>query len=534
MASQSFAISFGGSAWRSRIIDALREYTFMFALVLTVALVIANVIVLPAFANWSEVPDELGTLAPFALAAMAGAPAILSGGGGIDLSIAPLMGLVNIVLVTGLSRKRTRKPADRHPGPVPARRPGRRHQRGAGRDPPLPAGNRDAGRLLHPRRHQPSAQAGPRQHEPELDEPARLDLWHIPGTVFTVGSVLLFWFFFRRSALYGALFAVGDDDVAAYGAGVDVAAVRILAYALGGVVAAVGGIALTGTIQSADVTVWPSYVLIALAAVALGGTADGGGRGGFLGPALGATAVYLIQNLLSALGIDVFYVQVSVRRGAAVRRRRRLLPQRVGKGFPCRCRMTRIQARRVVAQGQEIQRRFPMLQIVALVALFAWGTVSLPAFAQRSSIDSMLVRSHSSLGIAAAGQTIVILIGGIDLSVPFDHLRREPDGHRTGRATAGRSHAVALVILAGAAVAGVVNGFVSHHYRVPPLIITLATGSIVAGAVLAGTKGARLRWGAAVADPVRLPGRQGRRHPGAPPIAASARLPPSSSAWYCT
>jgi ribose transport system permease protein len=123
--------------------------------------------------------------------------------------------------------------------------------------------------------------------------------------------VLLFWFFFRRTALYGSIFAVGDEDVAAYASGVDAAAVRILAYALGGVVAAVAGIALTGTIQSADVTVWPSYVLIALAAVALGGTALGGGRGGFLGSALGATCVYLIQNLLSALGIDVFYVQVA-------------------------------------------------------------------------------------------------------------------------------------------------------------------------------------------------------------------------------
>ena len=133
----------------------------------------------------------------------------------------------------------------------------------------------------------------------------------IPGTVFTVGAVLLFWFLFRRSAYYGALFAVGDDDVASFSAGVNASAVRILAYSLGGVIAAVGGIALTGTIQSADVTVWPQYVLIALAAVALGGTSLSGGRGGFLGSALGAMSVFLIQNELSALGVDVFYVQVA-------------------------------------------------------------------------------------------------------------------------------------------------------------------------------------------------------------------------------
>ena len=136
-------------------------------------------------------------------------------------------------------------------------------------------------------------------------------LWHIPGTVFTVGVVLLFWFFFRRTAYYSALFAVGGDDVAAYSAGVNTTAVRVIAYALGGMVAAVAGIALTGTIQSADITIWPSFVLIALAAVALGGTALSGGRGGFLGSALGALCVYLLQTLLPAVNIDVFYLQVA-------------------------------------------------------------------------------------------------------------------------------------------------------------------------------------------------------------------------------
>jgi ribose transport system permease protein len=137
------------------------------------------------------------------------------------------------------------------------------------------------------------------------------NLFHIPGAVFTVGAVLLFWFFFRRTAYYGALFAVGGDDVAAFSAGVDATVVRIGAYALGGMIAAIGGIALTGTIQSADITVWPSFVLIALAAVALGGTSLSGGRGGFLGSALGALCVYEIQTLIPAIGIDVFYLEVA-------------------------------------------------------------------------------------------------------------------------------------------------------------------------------------------------------------------------------
>jgi len=135
---------------------------------------------------------------------------------------------------------------------------------------------------------------------------------------------------------------------------------------------------------------------------------------------------------------------------------------------------------------QEAQRRFPLLQIAALVALFLWGTISLPAFAQRSSIDSMLVLA-SFLGIAAAGQTIVILIGGIDLSVPAIITSANLMTTLLG----GKHWNFGLIvaaILGVCVVVGAVNGFLSHHFRIPPLIITLGTGSVVVGSVLAGTQ----------------------------------------------
>ena len=97
----SLTASPSGVPIHARLAAAWRENTFVFALVLAIILVIANIVAVPQFAGWSQVPGELGTLAPFALAAMASTPAILVGGGGIDLSIAPLMGLVNVVLVVG-------------------------------------------------------------------------------------------------------------------------------------------------------------------------------------------------------------------------------------------------------------------------------------------------------------------------------------------------------------------------------------------------------------------------------------------------
>ena len=67
--------------------SVLRQRRVPFAAVLAIVLLIAEVIVQPSFARPGNWAAELGVLAPFAIVAMASTPAIISGGGGIDLSI---------------------------------------------------------------------------------------------------------------------------------------------------------------------------------------------------------------------------------------------------------------------------------------------------------------------------------------------------------------------------------------------------------------------------------------------------------------
>jgi len=126
-----------------------------------------------------------------------------------------------------------------------------------------------------------------------------------------VGAPLLLWLILRRTAYVESLLAVGDHDATAFSAGVRVEAVRISAYALGGLIAAIGGIALTGLVRSADAQVFNGYILAALAAVALGGTNLAGGRGGLLASAVGASCIFLLDNLLAALHVSSQYVQVA-------------------------------------------------------------------------------------------------------------------------------------------------------------------------------------------------------------------------------
>ena len=84
----------------ARGLAAFRSQTWAFALGLTAVLLVGNVIADPRFARWSSIPFMLATLAPLALVSMASVPAVI--GGGLDLSVGPLLSVANIVMVTVL------------------------------------------------------------------------------------------------------------------------------------------------------------------------------------------------------------------------------------------------------------------------------------------------------------------------------------------------------------------------------------------------------------------------------------------------
>src|SRR4051794_30919919 len=78
----------------------LNRYSFGFALLLTVALLLTNLVQADWNFGWS---DQLANFAPMALAAMASTPSIISGGGGFDLTISPLMFFTGEVFVIWLA-----------------------------------------------------------------------------------------------------------------------------------------------------------------------------------------------------------------------------------------------------------------------------------------------------------------------------------------------------------------------------------------------------------------------------------------------
>lgn len=283
----------------------LRTYTFAFALFLAVVLLIANLIVTESF-GWTE---QLATFAPLAIAAMAQTPAVLSGRGGFDMTISPLMTFTSIVFVLWL---------------VPA------GLGGVAAVPIILAVGAAVGAL--------NALCVVGLRLPAMvvtlatyfilvgidlklvPMPLTLhDNWvtkftgtigHIPGGLILIACPMIIWLLLGLTPYRRILYMVGSNDATAFSSGVKVSLIRISAYALGGVFAAIGGLALTALVSSADAGTASSYTLIAIAAMALGGTPLTGGRGGVFGSLVGAGCIYLLQSLLQASQINTTWLQL--------------------------------------------------------------------------------------------------------------------------------------------------------------------------------------------------------------------------------
>lgn len=135
-------------------------------------------------------------------------------------------------------------------------------------------------------------------------------VWFIPGGLLAIGLPLVVWALIVRGAFGRNLYAVGGNDATAYSAGVNVDLIRIASYAVGGSLAAVGGIALTALVSSADASSSSSYVIGAITAIALGGISMLGGRGGMLGAIAGAGVIFLVQNMLTIFNVSQVWLNL--------------------------------------------------------------------------------------------------------------------------------------------------------------------------------------------------------------------------------
>jgi simple sugar transport system permease protein/ribose transport system permease protein len=119
-------------------------------------------------------------------------------------------------------------------------------------------------------------------------------------------AVLLIWVPFSRSAVGRAAYAAGSAENAAYMSGMPLKVAKLTAYALGGLLASIGGLYLTFFSYTGEAAYASgnAYTLYSIAAVVLGGVALSGGRGSAIGAVFGALAFRTIGDLLFVFDFD--------------------------------------------------------------------------------------------------------------------------------------------------------------------------------------------------------------------------------------
>jgi ribose transport system permease protein len=137
--------------------------------------------------------------------------------------------------------------------------------------------------------------------------------------------------------------------------------------------------------------------------------------------------------------------------------------------------------RRLSAVSAE-QRRIALAFAVS-VLLFAFGQILHPGFAGRESVQTILLIA-TFVGLVAAGQMFVVLVGGIDLSVPWVLNGAAILMVASSVGQNGRAIPALLLTLAMGLAVGMVNGLGVSLLSVPPVVMTLGMNGIMEGLTL--------------------------------------------------
>lgn len=133
--------------------------------------------------------------------------------------------------------------------------------------------------------------------------PDNVTAWFPKALLLMVVLLCVVWIPLKRSKLGLSIYAIGSNELAAFRSGVPVARTKILAYAIGGLFGAMGGLSLTMSTGIGAPIPGP-YLMASVAAVVLGGVVLGGGKGGLLGPIIAVFVLRLARTVLTLLAID--------------------------------------------------------------------------------------------------------------------------------------------------------------------------------------------------------------------------------------
>jgi ribose transport system permease protein len=338
---------------------------------------------------------------------------------------------------------------------------------------------------------------------------------YLPAPLLVAAIAVVLWLYIKNTRLGVSFYAVGSDAHAAEANRVSLRLTRFLSFVLGGAFFGWAGVALTANAGAGDPLIGDAMLLKVLTSVVLGGTMIGGGRGGAVGPMFGAATLTLIVNIFLVLGVRTYYVPIvesgvllvavlglsisSEVPGAVFFRH--LLDWRSSK-FHLLPKRPQMPVLRRPAPTKDLQdkaswlmRWAPTLRLILPSYVLLVMAAVITAFLYRGGLTigiylTTFVTFATFLAILGLGQGAVIIVGGLDLSVPWAITFPALVMTTFANGSDARAFwAVPLALLVGAMI-GLVNGALIVGAELSPIIATLAVGGLLEGTALVISGGA--------------------------------------------
>jgi ribose transport system permease protein len=132
----------------------------------------------------------------------------------------------------------------------------------------------------------------------------------VPSVFVVLAVVIVVWLAIKHTRFGRAVYAVGGNEAAAAANGVRTKATTVGGYAFAGLFYGLAGVFLSAQTGSGDPGIGAPLVLQVFAAVVIGGTVFGGGRGGAVGSVMGAVILTLIGHILYSFEVSSFWTDV--------------------------------------------------------------------------------------------------------------------------------------------------------------------------------------------------------------------------------
>jgi len=132
-----------------------------------------------------------------------------------------------------------------------------------------------------------------------------LGVFPIPVIIATV-ILIIFFVLLQFTTIGRDIYMLGSNPQASRYSGGKSVKVTLQAYALSGLMAALGGIVMTARLNAADANMGNAYGLQIVAAVVMGGTSLLGGEGGIIGTVIGAIMLTIIVNVMNLIGLNSY------------------------------------------------------------------------------------------------------------------------------------------------------------------------------------------------------------------------------------